>query len=322
MPDWSNRRISEDVRPAQSPTVLFIGGFGRSGSTLLEALLSQVEGTAALGEVEHLWERGVRDDEKCGCGSAFSQCPFWCEVGDRAFGGWGQVDLADVLSLKRQVVRQRHLGRTMRRHLRTTDRRALAGYSAYHRRIYDAAGAMTGAKVVIDSSKFPPMAVALAHDRDLDLRVAHLVRDSRGVAYSWSKTVSRPETREGRPMPRYATAESTVQWMAHNLALGVLPRLGPPVTRIRYEDLVEDAGPTLQALWGRLGLPGEARLRMLGPDLVDLVPSHTVAGNPMRFRTGPTALRRDDEWRTRLHRRDRAVATLLSYPLLRRYGYL
>src|SRR3954454_784259 len=95
----------------ETPTVVFIGGFGRSGSTLLEALLSRVDGALALGEVEHLWERGVRDDEICGCGTPFSECPFWTGVGRLAFGGWEHVDVQRVLELKSAVVRQRHLPR-------------------------------------------------------------------------------------------------------------------------------------------------------------------------------------------------------------------
>jgi hypothetical protein len=53
-----------------------------------------------------------------------------------------------------------------------------------------------------------------------------------------------------------------------------------------------------------------------------LSPSHTVAGNPMRFRTGPTQLRRDDAWRTELPRGRRRLVTALTAPLLARYGYL
>jgi hypothetical protein len=264
----------------------------------------------------------VLNDEKCGCGQPFSQCPFWRAVGECAFGGWERVDVDDVLALKRAVVRQRHLVRTMRRKPSPADRQALLGYSSYHRRIYAAAAEVASVGVVIDSSKFPPMAVALAHDPGLDLRVAHVVRDSRGVAYSWSKTVSRPETADGEPMPRYAATHSAMHWTAHNAAMDGLHRLGCPVSRVRYEDVVEDPSGTVAQLWARLGLPGEGLVPMVSPTVVDLRPSHTVAGNPMRFRTGHTVLRRDDEWRSLLQARDRAVVTLLSYPLLRRYRYL
>ena len=75
-----------DVAPLRAvPTgparVLYLGGIGRSGSTLLERMLGQIPGTCSLGEVVHLWARGIRDNERCGCGDTFHACPFWTSVG-------------------------------------------------------------------------------------------------------------------------------------------------------------------------------------------------------------------------------------------------
>jgi hypothetical protein len=44
-------------------------------------------------------------------------------------------------------------------------------------------------------------------------------------------------------------------------------------------------------------------------------------GNPSRFVTGPVEIRSDDEWESNLKRRDSAVVTALTLPLLRFYGY-
>ena len=46
-----------------------------------------------------------------------------------------------------------------------------------------------------------------------------------------------------------------------------------------------------------------------------------MAGNPNRHSAGPVRLALDDEWRTRMPWRDRALGTLLTLPLLGRYGY-
>ena len=57
------RRPARISKPkAGAPRVLFIAGTGRSGSTLLERLLGQIPEVAPLGEVVHLWERGVIDN--------------------------------------------------------------------------------------------------------------------------------------------------------------------------------------------------------------------------------------------------------------------
>lgn len=81
-----------DDAAAQPVRLLYLAGIGRSGSTLLERLLGEVPGVCSLGEVTHLWRRGVLRNERCGCGTPFLDCPFWRKVGESAFGGWRSAD--------------------------------------------------------------------------------------------------------------------------------------------------------------------------------------------------------------------------------------
>ncbi|WP_110239600.1 sulfotransferase [Nocardioides gilvus] len=307
---------------SNSPTVLYIGGWGRSGSTLLERVLAQATGTLALGEVVHLWERGVRLNQLCACGTAFHDCPFWSQVGADAFGGWDRVDLDRVAHLAEAVDRQRRIPQSARRTPRPAFAEQVVEYASGFQKIYTAAAAITGAKVVIDSSKEIPTALALSHVEGLDLRVLHIVRDSRGVAYSWSKVVERPETSDGEPMPRFSPVRSTAFWLSGNLTVRGLAHRGVPLTRLRYEDLVADPQGSIEAAWQALGLPGCPDIPMVDAHTIDLGPSHSVAGNPMRFRTGVTRLSADDAWRTQMSPRDRRIVTAMSYPVLKSFGYL
>lgn len=304
------------------PTVLYIGGWGRSGSTLLERVLSQATGTLALGEVVHLWERGVRLNQLCACGTAFHDCPFWSRVGADAFGGWDKVDLDRVAHLAGAVDRQRRIPQSARRTPSSAFAAEAVEYAAGFQKIYASAAAITGAQVVIDSSKEIPTALVLSQLDDLDLRVLHIVRDSRGVAYSWSKVVERPETSDGEPMPRFSPVRSTAFWLSGNLTVRGLVHRGVPVTRMRYEDLVADPTGSIESAWQALDLPGCPDIPMVDTHTVNLGPSHSVAGNPMRFRTGVTRLRADDAWRTEMPTRDRRVVTAMSYPVLKSFGYL
>src|SRR5689334_1038555 len=181
--------------------VLFLGGLGRSGTTLLERLLGELRGVCPLGEVVHLWERDVRDDERCACGDPFSRCEFWQAVGAKAFGGWDSVDVERVLAL-RQAVERTRLIPALALSWRRTDE--VAEYCESYARVYRAAAEISGARVVVDSSKHAALAFCLRQASSVDLRVAHVVRDSRGVAYSWTKRVGRPESPDpGAEMTRY-----------------------------------------------------------------------------------------------------------------------
>jgi hypothetical protein len=304
--------------------VLYVAGYGRSGSTLLDRLLGQVPGVMSVGEAAYVWEMGLHENRLCGCGEPFRECPHWAEVGRRAFGGWDRVDTGEVLSLRRSVDRNRYIPFMVRRGLwRSYDRR-LERYASMMGRVLVAIGELTGARVLVDSSKFPSSGFVLGTLGEIiDLRVVHLVRDSRGVAYSWAKRVPRPDV-VGRTvhMRRYSAPRVGMRWFTRNLAAERLASIGVPVLRMRYEDLVREPRKHVEAA---LELAGEPRsdddLAFIGDGGADLGPAHTVHGNPMRIQTGFVPIRVDEEWRTRAPQAQRATVRTLTWPLLRRYGY-
>ncbi|GAA1619904.1 glycosyltransferase [Catellatospora bangladeshensis] len=322
-------RPSRGLLPTDEVTVLFIGGWGRSGSTLTDRMLGQAADTCAVGEVTHIWERALRDNERCGCGSAFDDCPFWAKVGDVAFGGWHTLDLADVMALKTRVDRMRFVPRMALPYWLNRRKADLRAYGELHRRLYRAIAEVSGARVVVDSSKHASLAFALRHARGVDLRVLHLVRDGRAVAYSWSREVRRPEIVGAEVyMPQYSTVQSGVLWSVHNALFHVLDWAGVPTLRLRYEDVVAQPGDGLRRIREFAGL-GPGGLDFLsdpapGAELpvAQLETTHTVAGNPMRFTTGRVELRLDAAWRGKLAARKRRVLSLITWPGRVRYGYL
>jgi hypothetical protein len=297
--------------------VLFLGGLGRSGTTLVERMVGELPGVIALGEVVHLWQRGLREGDRCGCGEPFAGCEFWRQVGAAAFGGWHRVDVERIRYLRRRVERTRHIPA-----LATGGRTALVGeYVDYYRRLYAAAAATAGAQVVVDSSKHSALAWCLSRCQ-LDLRVVHVVRDPRAVAYSWTKRRLRPESSAGAEMTRYSPARSALLWNAHNAALGLLGRCGTPVARVRYEEFLAQPRQRLREIARVAGLEvSDPDLEFLDRDTVRLRVGHSVAGNPMRFTTGTVPLRRDEAWRRALPPRQRGLVGTLCAPWLAGYGY-
>jgi hypothetical protein len=279
-------------------------------------MLGEVPGVCALGEVVHLWQRDIRDGESCGCGKPFADCEFWAEVGERAFGGWYNVDVDRVLRLRDGVERTRHIPALALR----KDNAEVRAYADFYARVYRAAATTSGASVIVDSSKHSALAYCL-RAAGLDLRVAHVVRDSRGVAYSWTKHVDRPEA-VGSQMTRYTPGRTAMLWNAQNAALGLLRRVGVPVSRVRYEDLIDDPRRELARVAGFAGLDvSMADLGFLHHDRVTLGTCHSAAGNPMRFHVGDIALRHDNAWVGALPPRQRRLVGAITAPLLGAYGY-
>jgi hypothetical protein len=320
-----SRRGTQPAAPADGglPTVIYIAGSGRSGSTLLERVLGELPGFVNVGELIDLFRRTAPRGERCGCGLAFPDCPFWAGVGERAFSGWDRDQVAAVHRLQTRVARQRHMPRLVAPALADSGFRAeLASYGTSYADLYRAIAAQAGARHVVDASKWPAQALALAR-AGIDVRVIHLVRDVRGVAYSLGKQVGRPHA-VGQPdvMSHNVPAEAAGRWLAIQGQAELLRRCGPRVTRVRYEDFVSRPAATVASALAALGLPAEpSQLAHIDGTSVVLGQSHGLSGNPSRFRDGMITLHADEAWRDHMSRRDSAVTTAIGLPLLLRYGW-
>ena len=311
----SGRRVKQRV--------LLMAGAGRSGSTLLERVIGRLEGVTPLGETRYIWDRGVLSNQRCGCGEDFSECPFWGSVGERAFGGWSKDTAEAMLAWREANDRARRVPALMREHRQPGGLAGASQYADAYARVYRSAAEIAGAQWVTDSSKHVSMPYAVGLSDRLDVRVVQLVRDPRGVAFSWQRSVVRPEiTERVELMPQYSSAEVAKTWVIHNAALAPLGRLGIPLLRVRYEDFVADPLECVRSIARFMALPVPADLEseLLG-GYVELGVDHSVAGNPMRFKTGVLSLARDSEWESALPARDQRLIAGLTTPLLLRYGY-
>lgn len=317
----SPAQSTDRPRDVTRPRLVFIAGTNRCGSTLLERMLGQVPGSCSVGELVHLWERGVLEDQRCGCGETFRSCPFWVHVGEEAFGGWSE--LGSVYDLKRRVDRHRYVPLMLAPQLSAAYAADLARFSDMLVRLYRSIAKASGSTVIIDSSKSSSYLLLLRRIPVIDLRLVHLVRDSRGVAYSATKRVKRPEiVRDDSYMPTYHPAQSAIEWDFYNSMFELMRASGIPGLRLRYEDLVADPRHQLSRVFHLGGLVvDDSALTFLQDGTASLGTTHTISGNPMRFRTGAVPLSLDLEWRDRLRPRQRRMVTLLTWPLLKRYGY-
>lgn len=292
--------------------VLYIAGWGRSGTTVVDNILNEYPGVFATGELRYLFVRGLAGRGRCGCGERVAECPLWNEVLAVAFGT-NRPDARGFQAVQDRAARVRHtVG------LRYGRWPAAAyEYTRLMARLYRAIGKVTGASLIVDSSKQPPDAAILARasevdpGSDLETYLVHMVRDPRAVAHSWS----RPKMRGHSP------TRSSLNWLAWNgLTELVAPAYRGRFQRLRYEDLVANPRAEIEALLRLAGVPtSDGPFR--GPATVQLGTNHTVSGNPRRFHHGEVQIRADDEWRAAQGARTRAAVTAITLPLLPRYRY-
>lgn len=305
---------------ADGPIVLFIAGLGRSGSTLVDRVLGEVPGYQSLGEVVHLWQRGLIDNERCGSGEPFRESAFWTKVGHAAFDGWDQIDPVEVLELQLTVDRTRHVPLLAWPQLRPGFQAQIDRYAGLLSRVYRAAAEVSGARVLIDSSKHVSTGTFLRHVPGINLRMVHLVRDSRGVAYSWGKVKPRPEAGDDALMARSSPSQAAGWYLVQNLLVEATRTKRVPRLRVRYEDFTADPETVVRRLLAFTG-DGDAPLTHLDGNQVTLGPNPNVGGNPMKLEAGPITIAQDDAWRRAMPRRDQRLVTGLTAPLLIAYRY-
>lgn len=298
--------------------VVFIGGSGRSGTTLLARMVGQVPGYVAVGEVREIWRDRVGQNRLCGCGQVFDQCSFWQQVGQEAFGGWSNIDRA---ATEAEVGRLSWLGAFSSMRPGRSVQLGSPKVAEVLGRLYAAIGAVADGATIVDTSKGPPYGVALSAVPGIGFRAIHIVRDSRGVANSWLKEVPRPYS-PGRLLRTHKlSAVASTRWLAHNSEMELLGAR-VPMARVRYEHLAAQPRAEVQRVLRELrAAPHPEDLAFLENGAATLGANHTVAGNPNRLETGSIPVAVDEAWRGNLGLVQRLQVTAMTWPMLLRYGY-
>jgi Sulfotransferase family len=301
-----------------STKVVYIAGWGRSGSTLLDQMLGQSDGWFSCGELHFAWR-----NLPCGCGEPVHECDFWKPVLTSALEGEPGERSAEMMEIQRRHMGASPLNLVNIRRARSARRESpQVRYAQVLARLYDGIATSAGARVVVDSSKVATDAYLASCLTDVDLHVVHLIRDPRATAYSWSRlkleNPSDPDSYFGRLSP----TRSSAYWLRRNAVIETVlrPRLGDRYLRLRYEDFVREPREAVRSI---LALVGEEHAE---PPFVDdhtvvLGDNHMVGGNPLRFSAGTCRVRADDEWRAAMDPARRRRATLAAAPLMPLYGY-
>lgn len=292
--------------------VVFVVGYGRSGSTLLDMMLGAHPDIFGAGEMSNICRHVWPNDEYCACRQRVHSCPLWSGAIDE----WQQsgVDVAAHRDLQQRIepilsLRRARAGDDLRDYCEQT----LSLYRIVARR--------TGRRVLLDSSKSPGRALALSAS-GVDLRLIHLVRDPRAVAYSMSRPM-RIDTRAGvqKTLRAHPVARTALRWNFVNSGAERALRRVPAGhgLRLRYEDMVADPHGALD----RIGAVAGVDLGALGAAFGSGQPvaaDHQVAGSRIRM-NDPMPIKPDTGWQERTSDAQRATVSLICRARMRRYGY-
>lgn len=304
-------RSTEHAINAAPVKVIYIAGYGRSGTTLLDIALGEHPSITGAGELSTLARHVWAEAEYCACGSVVRDCPFWRDVVDDWRAGEAPDMIDDYHAHQRRTETILPLGR-----LRAGNRQ-----NARTTRLFASIRAHSGRPIVLDSSKLPGRGAALAANPGIDLYVIHVVRDPRGVAWSLRKGIARHvEGGVQRTLRPKSLLHTALRWSIVNAAADALcRRVGNARSlRVRYEDFVAYPRETLGRI---LGLVGEQPLAAHdGGRAATFRPQHQMAGSRHRMQPAIT-IERDERWRDAMPPAQQALVSAITAPLRWRYGY-
>ncbi len=262
------------------PQVIYIAGYGRSGSTLLDVLLGNHSDIESMGELTYFFDEVEVGNRSCACGQVYSDCDFWGGV-EKAL----PVSVREAGKIIRKVEKNSPLlgGVYLMRNLPRTSKQQ---YQAVMNSLLNAA-AISGAKSIVDSSKTAGDAVmrplALKELCQLDVKMIHLIRSP----WSTWKSVYRKGNWEAegyRKKRRLRILRSIPGWILANLSAVIIGRIlgRKNYIMVSYEELIRSP----RKIIGDIG-------KLVGHDLcsvadkaercLPLKVGHNVGGNRLRF---------------------------------------
>lgn len=229
----------------QKVKVIYIAGSGRTGSTLLSALIAQHPSCFNIGQSRDV-SIALRESSQCTCGKNITKCEYWSLV----------LEMIESASTKINISREPKLFKKLCNSISTFRGRNKPGslkeiislhtsYIDYLGCKYTACSEIANDAVLVDSSKSPELVVALSQIPEIELKVINLVRYPGAVAVSWHK----------RNNDWQHTMKMCKAWKKRQEQLRDFTRFADiPVKRILYEDFVSNPKTVLSEIQKWAGL--------------------------------------------------------------------
>ncbi len=319
--------------------LIYILAASHSGSTLLSMLLGAHPGACTVGELK-ISSMGDPQKYRCSCGEPIINCLFWKKV---AFSmnkkgisfnlATPHMNISDTenkyfAKLLRPMYRGRiiEVFRDLLLSIHPNWRSYLKTIQTRNSVLVETLTEITGAKVVIDSSKIGIRLKYLLKNDNFDVYVIRLIRDGRGVALTYVNPMqfadaTDPELRAGglggyRKSITLTFKQAVYEWKkANEEAEHITKNIKKSrLIEIKYETLCTKTEDALNHIYSIIGLESNKSIRDFRS-----VTQHVI-GNGMRLdRTSKVAL--DERWKTQLSETEFNIFNEIAGNLNRKYGY-
>lgn len=296
----------------QKIPIIYLVAAGHSGSTLLDLIMGSHSQIFGVGEFQqYFFMPGIT--KSCMCGKKAIDCPFWKKV-------FKNLNLESGLTPYRK---KRDFLLNRKNYLDSYHKKPinLKKYIKLNEELYENILKYSGKKIIFDSSKWPERVELLLNSNKLDIIILHLVRNGKGVTWSWrNRHSNRGEKKttwsvlnKWDKYPDFIKGILTMyHWLRRNLYIEIIKKRNKvKFIFLRYEDFVKSPENVLRRVLKKLNLSFEAQMI----DFKNKGNHHQIAGNPrVRTRQG-IEIKEDTYWK-----KDMPLIYRITFDLL--FGWL
>jgi len=304
---------------SERPIIVYIAGYPRSGSTLIDRILGGYARICGCGEIVLAWDYLLDPNALCTCHKNFRSCPLWSQVIEKFTP---QVENEEFRKeWERLRIKYEGKGSLKRILLHSRSNQELLRYldlTELFLSTLEEAARYNDYNVIIDSSKsgwdslWRPLALQRLAKRDV--RVIHLVRDVRGVMWSHFKGSNTMMEKGELGVGGIRFLRTLICWLQTNVALAILRFLMPRghYIMVKYEDIVQNPKEIFRHIAHFLDMDPRKVIAHINASNNVQTGGHQVYGNRMRYQNTIRIIA-DLEWKEKLPMKYKLVGALFRF---------
>jgi hypothetical protein len=277
-------------------TVIYVVSDRRSGSTLLENILSKSAEVVSVGELNtlkgHILKKGPgeRWNWNCACGQPVTECTFWSPILEDTYQKdtssfntnieWNYKSKKLLLPAIFPAFFKKQLLAVLKN---KRNRNVANTLSVIYNKIFE----QTGSSFIVDSSKDPLQALCIYRSkRNFNVKIIWLKRDLRAIAVSKSKW---KELNVKKQKTLKKILADVFYYRRICLAVSRFFKR-EDLLQINYEDLAQKTQEQLDLITAKFEMEKYA-----APQYMFVEEDHTIGGTPNRFEKRPIVY--EDRWK-------------------------
>lgn len=303
---------TDEMKPDNKIKVVYIGGIEHCGSTFLGVILDQHPSLICVGELSLTPEVGWagNSNDSCSCGKYITECGFWNNV--KIFReGHSLFDNKSLIRIMNRFDRNLALPKVILNRLIRT--RKFSDYLTSNEELFYSISKTSRKSGVVDTSKRVSRGMALSLSKQIDLRVIHLVRDSRAVAFSSGN--------EKRKI-KVKWWVSAIRWSLINLALMSIKNIfgKDRLMLVKYEDLLSNPLDIISSIGKFVDIDlNSIAQKVSNKELLRI--RHLAVGNIFLEKTNQIRINTQENWRDKMPVSQQRKVWFLTKPIMLMLNY-